>query len=120
MRRLGNLVKKYATLLSMQYKSPYSFILKAHVQPKKILRAALNFAPTENPKITQLYQNNTSMQCLLGEHRPLKHTYFNFGEQPCSRHSPADISHYISFSLNLLPIAGRVTSSTRDNLNRSR
>lgn len=36
MRRLGNLVKKYATLLSMQYKSPYSFILKAHVQLKKI------------------------------------------------------------------------------------
>ena len=44
---------------------------------KKTLRAALNFKQTENPKITsehriktlELFQNNnTSAQCLLGEH----------------------------------------------------
>ena len=52
-------------------------ILRAHVT-QKTLRAALNFAQTENPKITQSKCWNyfkttvTSAQCLVGEHGPLK------------------------------------------------
>ena len=49
----------------------FSISLKAHVFTQKTLLAALNFAQMENLKIkiVELFQNNnTSTQCLLGEH----------------------------------------------------
>ena len=58
MRRLGNLVKKYATLLSTQYKSLHSFILKAHVQPKDIA-CCIEFCTDGKSENYQLYQNKT-------------------------------------------------------------